>query len=225
MSPFLRKTFGLALGLAGVSCGANGTPTVAEAGAADASKSSSDGGGEAGTEAGGSTEASAEAGSHAESGASDGAVVCNSLVNAAPVVEQVNVATAPPTPAGGPMPSGTYYLTAAKVYTGADGGAGPTGITDQYTAVITGTSFEDVANVVGEGGSGTFGGTVTTSGSSIAITFTCGNSGTSGFTAFDSDGTTFTVYDNEGTQTAALTFTKASAVSTDGGESDAPSGG
>ena len=136
---------------------------------------------------------------------------CNSVPNGASIVQQQNVATAPPTPAGGPTPiaDGTYYVTAWNIYTGAGGVSGPTGSATQFTSVIQGSTYQVVEFVTGLNPSGLVqNGTFTTSGSSITITGTCpAGLGANSFTAFDYDGTSFTLYTTT-TPVNALVFTK-----------------
>ncbi|HEY8088191.1 MAG TPA: hypothetical protein VIF09_10110, partial [Polyangiaceae bacterium] len=72
-----------------------------------------------------------------------GSASCNNVANTAASVQEQNVATAPPTPAGGPTPiaDGTYYVTAWTAYTGAGGVSGPTASAAQFTSVIKGSTY------------------------------------------------------------------------------------
>jgi hypothetical protein len=151
-----------------------------------------------------------EAAATQDSGASDVEAGCNNLANTAPSVQEENVSTAPPTPKGGTIPDGKYFLTAAKVYTGPGGASGPTAVTDQLTDVVSAGTFQYVEAVTGGTGSGgVYSGTIATSGTTLTLTFTCGGTGKSAYSTFDSDGTTVTVYGSlTAGQTSALTFTK-----------------
>jgi hypothetical protein len=60
----------------------------------------------------------------------------STLVNTAPVVTQAFVGETLPAPLGGTITGGTYFLTAANVYTGVSGNAGPTGLTFEETLTL-----------------------------------------------------------------------------------------
>lgn len=167
---------------------------VAAAPIAACSSSSGGGGGtDASTDT--ATDAPAEAAHEAGPEAGPEAGGCSSLGNTAPVVAEQNVASAPPTPAGGTIADGTYFLTAAKVFTGAGGATGPTGVTYQMDSKWAGGAFEYVEAITGgTGAGGKYAGTYATSGTAITITFTCGSTGKSGFTLFDATATSFTIY-------------------------------
>jgi hypothetical protein len=75
----------------------------------------------------------------AENAAYSACAVCNSVTNAAPTIDQTQVAEALPTAAatGGTFAPGTYFRTSATVYTGAAGPTGPNGVTDKQTIVLS----------------------------------------------------------------------------------------
>ncbi len=133
-----------------------------------------------------------------DSGADTGPAACNALANLGAVVPQMYIATDPVTGDGGAIPAGTYVLTAAAVYTGPDGGVGPTGTTFADTlALANGGKYERVASVVNDAGldgsplhqNGEF----TTDGGSMRVVLTC-PSGSQPFTSYDSDGTKLRIY-------------------------------
>lgn len=123
---------------------------------------------------------------------------CNEVTNVGTVIQQLNVASAPVTGDGGTIATGTYVCTAAVVYTGADGGSGPTGTTIQETVLFhDGRTYERVASIVsGAGADGSpirQNGSYTLAGSTISITQTC-PPGAQPFTSYDSDGTKLHIY-------------------------------
>ncbi len=132
-----------------------------------------------------------------DSGTDAGPTECNTLANIGAVVSQMDVATAAVTGAGGVIATGTYVLTAAAVYTGAGGSAGPTGATFADTLVIADAgAYERVFSIVnGPAPDGTYrqNGSFTTDGASIEVTTTC-PPGAQPFTSYDSDGTTVRIY-------------------------------
>jgi hypothetical protein len=63
--------------------------------------------------------------------------VCNDVVNDAPTIYEMYVAADEPTPLGGTIADGRYWLTATVVYSGPGGATGPTGNIEQHTTVIS----------------------------------------------------------------------------------------
>jgi hypothetical protein len=133
-----------------------------------------------------------------EAGTDSGPTGCNSASNIGTVVSQTFVATDPVTGDGGVLVQGTYVLTAAAVYTGVDGGSGPTGTTFQDTAILDDAgAYERVASVINDAGldgsplrqNGSF----AIDGGSIHVTQTC-PAGSQPFTSYDSNGTVFHIY-------------------------------
>jgi hypothetical protein len=185
-------------------------------GCSSSSSSSGPGAGDAGRDAAATTDtgASDDAGTPADTGsAADTGTPqmlddagCIALVNEAPLVQQMNVAGDPPTPMGGTVVDGTYFITAASVY-GSDAGVGPTGNNFQNMSVVSGggTLYALVAGV-GNGASMS-NGTIATSGANITLTQTCPSNDVLAFNRFDATGTTLTVYTST-PPVSALTFTK-----------------
>jgi hypothetical protein len=129
---------------------------------------------------------------------SDAGSACNALTNIGAVVPQMFVATDAVTGDGGTIAAGTYVLTAAAVYTGGDGGAGPTGTTFQDTLAMGGDgTYERVASIADDAGldgspfhqNGSF----VVDGGSIQVTQTC-PTGAQPFTSYDSDGAKLHIY-------------------------------
>jgi len=128
----------------------------------------------------------------------DGPSECNSLTNVGAVVQQMYVATDAVTGTGGTIAAGTYVLTAAAVYVGANGNSGPTGLTLQDTLAIDGSgAYERVLSAIDDAGAdGTpvhQNGSFIVNGSSIQVTQTC-PPGWQPFTSYDSDGTKVKIY-------------------------------
>jgi energy-converting hydrogenase Eha subunit B len=131
---------------------------------------------------------------------------CVALVNEAPLVQQVNASGEPPTPTGGTITDGTYFLTAAAVY-GADAAVGPTGASYQDMTVLSGggTTY---ALVSGVGNDAQFSnGTVATIGTGIAITQTCPSNMVYPYPRYSVAGTTITLF-SSGATTTVLTYSK-----------------
>lgn len=156
------------------------------------------------TPSGGGTDASVDAVGDAtadalqDSGTDTGSTACNALSNVGAVVQQMYVATDPVTGSGGAIPAGTYVLTAAAIYTGPDGGVGPTGTTLADTlAIANGGKYERVASIVNDAGldgspvhqNGGF----TVDGGSMQLLQTC-PLGSQPFKSYDSDGTKLRIY-------------------------------
>lgn len=95
--------------------------------------------------------------STAMDGSADGAMsaACTPLSNDATVVGERYVDTILPTPLGGVVTAGTYFLTTANAYSGVGGTTGLTGRNFQETLVLDATSFSDVRALSdNEGGTG-----------------------------------------------------------------------
>jgi len=82
----------------------------------------------------------------------EGPMLCADQDNAAAPVEATYVATDMPTPTGGPIGPGTYYLMEQRRYTGPGGMEGPAGGMWQETAVWSATEVRSVIDAFdGEG--------------------------------------------------------------------------
>lgn len=128
----------------------------------------------------------------------DSGTACNTLSNLGAVIPQTFVALDPVAGDGGSIAPGTYVLTAAAVYTGADGGNGPTGTSFADTlAMADAGTYERVASIIDDAGfdgspvhqNGSF----VLNGSSIQVKQTC-PAGTQPFTSYDSNGTKLHLY-------------------------------
>ena len=133
-----------------------------------------------------------------EAGKDSAPTGCNALTNVGTVISQAFVATDPVTGDGGAVVNGTYVLTAAAIYTGADGGSGPTGTTFLDTlAIQDGGTYERVASIVNDAGLDGSplrqNGSYTLDASSFHATQTC-PAGTQPFTSYDSNGTKVHIY-------------------------------
>jgi hypothetical protein len=167
----------------------NSTPMMVGAGGAGGSSAGGQGGGTAGTGAAGA-------------GGSGGATgPCNALQNVAPAVIPVWVEGAQPTPAGGTLVDGTYYLTAVSIYTGPGGVSGPTAMMRKMVLVISnaasGTAtfqFIDNENVAGGGTDRRATWTVTPNGTKLVVVGRCPNADGTGTTDYAASGNTFTLY-------------------------------
>src|SRR5580704_13611411 len=73
----------------------------------------------------------------------EAATVCNSLMNTAPPVVLETIAQDPPAPTGGTVAPGTYFMTAAAIYTGPEGPSGSSGMS-QTTIDVTGDTIQMV---------------------------------------------------------------------------------
>jgi hypothetical protein len=143
-------------------------------------------------------DATADADTPQDSGTDTGSAACNALSNVGAVVPQMYVATDPVTGNGGAIATGTYVLTAAAVYTGPDGGVGPTGTTFADTlALSNGGNYERASSIVNDAGldgsplhqNGEF----RVDGGSIQVILTC-PLGSQPFKSYDSDGTKLRIY-------------------------------
>ena len=132
-------------GSAGSSAGTVGTAAGATQGGSAAAANTGgavSGGGVAGSVNGGSSGgAAASEGGTGEGGADNGA--CNTLVNSAPVVNEVVIKGDPPAPLGGTITDGTYYETSYIVYTQSSSQT-PSATKHQLTAHISGSTFQAV---------------------------------------------------------------------------------
>lgn len=122
---------------------------------------------------------------------------CNGVTNIATAIPQTFVASDPVVGDGGALVPGMYVCTAAVVYTGADGGTGPTGLTIRDTVELDDAGAYERAfaftNDAGLDSSTTQNGTITTNGGSLTVKQTC-PSGLQPFNSFDSNGTVFHIY-------------------------------
>jgi hypothetical protein len=155
----------------------------------------SDGGTDASIDADATADAPQETG---EASTDGGPSACNALTNVGALVAQTYVATDPVTGDGGTIAPGTYALTAAVVYTGADGGAGPTGTSLEDTIAIDDAGlYQRVASIVNDAGLDGSpihqNGDVVVNGATIQVNETC-PPGTQPFTSYDSNGTKLHVY-------------------------------
>jgi hypothetical protein len=129
---------------------------------------------------------------------------CNTLMNTAPLVSEEEVAMAAPKPMGGTVSDGTYFLTTATLFTGPQGGTGPTGTQYQWVTKTSGDAYEVSLSITGRGASDSVtSGTSVASGSTVSFTQTCpvAKNATSTY-GFDADGTSVTLY---GTQLGTVT--------------------
>jgi hypothetical protein len=132
-------------------------------------------------------------------GTLDGTACPTTIPNGAPVVTQVFVGEPEPLPIGGSIVQGTYFLTAANVYTGVGGNAGPTGFTFQETLSFNtaNATFEDVeVQTAADGGAATSHastGSFTTLGTSLDFQVICpaASTVTSSFSVINSTVHTF----------------------------------
>jgi hypothetical protein len=136
---------------------------------------------------------------------------CNTLTNTAPVVAEAALAAEAPTPAGGMVADGTYFLTAATVFTGKGGGTGPTGTRYQWVTKSTGDTYEVSLRITGRGASDSVtSGTSVTSGAKVTFTQTCpvvAVNATSTY-GFDADGTSVTLYATSPGSVTSYVFAK-----------------
>jgi hypothetical protein len=170
--------------MAATACSSSAVDAPADAGRADAAAK-----GDAAPEASTPTE---EASVEAET---EAAASCGDLANDAPTITVRQEATDPPVLAGGTIADGTYFLTAAVIYTGADGPSGPTG-TAQTTVHIIGSTVQQT-----NAGTGTETYTLATGGSTLTATETCPTPGVTQAT-YTATATTLTVAVPAGTDEA-----------------------
>jgi hypothetical protein len=125
-----------------------------------------------------------------------GSGACNSLVNAAPVVQQTVVNQPMPSPTnGGTIASGTYYLTDSKIYQGAPPGEVPLQL--QITQYISGATVQTTQHIMNSPNSTHDTRTYTVSGTMLTVTFTCGGTGM-GNLGYDATPTQYTTYNGVG---------------------------
>jgi hypothetical protein len=118
---------------------------------------------------------------------------CNTLSNAAPVVQQTMVNQPMPTPTiGGTIAPGTYYLTDSRIYQGAPPGVMPTQV--QATQLISGSTVQSVQRAMNSA-NGYDTRSYSTSGTNLTITLVCGGKGTT-TVGYDATATTYTTYNN-----------------------------
>lgn len=148
-----------------------------------------------------------------DGGADDGGLqdagACNTVPNAAAPVDETEVASAQPAPAGGTLEDGTYHLTSYEIHTGASGAAGPTGTTIKHVIVVSGAGTGTVTMEVvrsKDGGMDSRGVLMgSSSGTSFDFTIACGGSAT-GSLGYTVTGTGFQFLDAANTN--VQTFTK-----------------
>lgn len=100
---------------------------------------------------------------------------CTSLDNSGDQIDQSAVNDELPAGTGGTVLDGVYNLTEARVYLGAAGTPGPTGIKLKETIRITGTAYERVLGFTSSGGSSEIrsSGSFTQTGTTGVIALTC----------------------------------------------------
>jgi len=111
-------------------------------------------------------------------GSADGAIVtCSSLSNDAVAVGERYVDVVVPTPLGGMITTGTYFLTQVNSYTGVGGNTGLTGRQFQETLLLDATTYNDVQAIIdpeaGAGNPVNTNGTYATSLTNFALSSTC----------------------------------------------------
>lgn len=130
--------------------------------------------GSVGTGTGGSNGAGGSGGSSGNNGKDAGG--CGTLLNGGPTVQGTRVAQIPPTPIGGSLASGTYYLTSYTVYTEPSGVAGPSNRTHRGAFAFDMTSATaGTAEIVDslDGGANQYRcGSLTIAGTALTITTT-----------------------------------------------------
>jgi hypothetical protein len=141
-------------------------------------------------------DATADAAADAAEG---GLTECNALSNVGTVIQQMYVSTDGVVGDGGALAAGTYVLTAAAVYTGPDGGTGPTGTALADTVALAGGGgYERVVSIINDAGldgspihqNGSF---TLFDGGGIQVNQSC-PAGAQPFTSYDSDGTTLRIF-------------------------------
>lgn len=134
---------------------------------------------------------------------------CTPLANSSTVtVAQVQVAAAPPTPAGGTIADGTYSRTASQIYTGVGGLSGPSGDSTRQTVQISGGGkyFKSIENKNGGADSSLFF-SMTSTATSISATQTCTGTATATY-GFDATPTVLKMHDSAGGKYKVQTYTK-----------------
>lgn len=103
------------------------------------------------------------------------------------MVAATEVASAPPTPAGGKILDGTYVLTALTAYAGAGGKTGSLALTASEVQTVSGTTLQEDGKINGQ--ESRFTTTITVSGTILSTSDTCPMPGTAthGYTATATD--------------------------------------
>lgn len=134
-----------------------------------------------------------------------GPVSCNMVANTAPIIAQQYATGDPPAPTGGSIVDGTYFVTAATIFTADAGATGPTGALIRETNVIAGETFQIASGSLSQTGS------FSTNGSAINVAIHC-PAGTPAqpFVTYDANGRVIRVYSarSDAGVTASYTFTK-----------------
>jgi hypothetical protein len=118
---------------------------------------------------------------------------CNSLVNAASLVQQTMVNQPMPSATmGGTIQPGTYHLTDSKIYQGAPPGVVPLKL--QVTQLISGSSVQAVQRTGSSADTYTTS-TYNSSGTTLSVTIVCGGAGM-GNLGYDATGTQYTTYND-----------------------------
>ena len=81
--------------------------------------------------------------------AGDSGVVCNTLANATLVVDRIGIVGEPPISTGGTISEGRYELTEYRIYVGAGGLGGPSGVTASSAIVVASGKMEQVLTIGG----------------------------------------------------------------------------
>jgi len=127
----------------------------------------------------------------------DSSLSCSGLVIDAGAIAPVFVATPPPVGTGGTIVDGVYDITAWSVYTGADGGTGPTGEMTAGAMVIQAGAYRYRHDVrQGDAGAvvdtnGTF---TTPDGGALVGQQNCPTQGPQPFTSYSTDGGVLVMY-------------------------------
>lgn len=145
----------------------------------------------------------------ATDGATDSATTApcpSTLTNAAPEIDEMNVAAVKPTPAGGTYMDGTYFLTARSEYTGVGGQSGPRGHKRKETLRVAGNVIELV-----KARDGSANAAITANVSAAGTTLTLADACAAGAAAtfdFDATSTTITLYEAPPNEAKVSTFTR-----------------
>ena len=125
---------------------------------------------------------------------------CNAIVNAAPQIDEIDVAGTLPVGTGGPLTEGTYYRTASQFYTGDGGPSGPNGTVRKETIVVTslGNNMFNVEHVNSLNGAADSRSTQTAvaTENTITVTSVCPSPGKPAALSYTSSSGTLTVYNN-----------------------------
>ena len=136
---------------------------------------------------------------------------CNSLTNAAPVVDNMFVAADMPAATGGEVVDGTYWKTAVTHYTGSGGKSGPTGTREQTTLLLSCGTFQLVTESY-NGASGLtqhVSGVISAVNGDLRLQAECGyeiNGGKSPFDRYDATPDALVLYDVQ--DAIASTYTR-----------------